>query len=277
MFASWAWAMLAGPSAAPSDSPHVTSAPARLDESRPADSLLSGVTRLALALLRDPSARVGSLVPTYYQTVDESNFRRTGPYREVYDLDGRPLAMVPKSFCSRLNVEGAGRLRDGRTVTYAGRIDNEIRFGFTDARYGLSFANTPLVPFRTVAVDRDSIEVGALLFVPAAVGIGLPGGGLHDGIFYAEDVGSAINGSKLDFYVGFEDHVRNRFSTSRHFRELTHVEVYRVPESFGDDLLERRRRTTPNPTTSGSVADSGGVRAAFDSSGRGDGHDPGGR
>jgi 3D (Asp-Asp-Asp) domain-containing protein len=57
-------------------------------------------------------------------------------------------------------------------------------------------------PMRTVAVDRALITRGAILFIKETVGMLLPGGGVHDGYWYASDTGGAIRGARIDLFTG---------------------------------------------------------------------------
>ncbi|RBP17327.1 3D domain-containing protein [Roseiarcus fermentans] len=63
-----------------------------------------------------------------------------------------------------------------------------------------------LIPYRSIAVDRDTIPWGTALFIPRLKGarITLPDGStaVHDGYVYAVDRGSEINGSHIDFFTG---------------------------------------------------------------------------
>ena len=57
-------------------------------------------------------------------------------------------------------------------------------------------------PMRTVAIDRALITRGAILFIKETVGMLLPGGGVHDGYWYASDTGGAIKGDRIDLFTG---------------------------------------------------------------------------
>ncbi len=58
------------------------------------------------------------------------------------------------------------------------------------------------VPMRTVAVDPTVIPRRTILFIAETVGMPLPGGGVHDGYWYASDTGGAIKGSQIDLFTG---------------------------------------------------------------------------
>jgi 3D (Asp-Asp-Asp) domain-containing protein len=64
----------------------------------------------------------------------------------------------------------------------------------------------PVSPLRTVAIDRALISRGAILFIKETVGMLLPGGGHHDGYWYASDTGTAIQGQRIDLFAGPNEH-----------------------------------------------------------------------
>jgi len=57
-------------------------------------------------------------------------------------------------------------------------------------------------PMRTLAVDPSVVTRRSIVFIKETVGMPLEGGGLHDGYWYASDVGGAIKGARLDLYTG---------------------------------------------------------------------------
>ena len=59
-----------------------------------------------------------------------------------------------------------------------------------------------VVPMRTVAVDKTLIPRRTVLFIKETVGVKMPDGKLHDGYWYASDVGGAIKGERIDLYTG---------------------------------------------------------------------------
>ena len=59
-----------------------------------------------------------------------------------------------------------------------------------------------VVPMRTLAVDPRIIPRRSIVFIEETVGLLLPDGSRHDGLWYASDTGGAIKGSKVDLYTG---------------------------------------------------------------------------
>ena len=60
-----------------------------------------------------------------------------------------------------------------------------------------------VVPMRTVAIDPRIIPKGSVVYIPETVGLPVPGGGVHDGMWYASDTGGAIRGAMIDLFTGF--------------------------------------------------------------------------
>lgn len=111
------------------------------------------------------------------------NFSRTG--NELF-VDCRKC----KQFASvKLNVESWGKTIWSKS-----------------AGYGDGVKNYRLVPFRTIAVDPNTIPYGTVIFVPAAKGklVHLPNGkqAIHDGYFFAGDTGGAITKNHIDVFTG---------------------------------------------------------------------------
>lgn len=60
----------------------------------------------------------------------------------------------------------------------------------------------PTVAMRTAATDRALVPRRSILFIKETVGLPMPDGGLHDGYWYASDVGGAIKGARIDLFTG---------------------------------------------------------------------------
>ena len=60
----------------------------------------------------------------------------------------------------------------------------------------------PAVPMRTLAVDPAVVPKGSVVFIKQTVGLPMPNGGLHNGLWYASDVGGSIRGDHIDLYTG---------------------------------------------------------------------------
>jgi 3D (Asp-Asp-Asp) domain-containing protein len=55
---------------------------------------------------------------------------------------------------------------------------------------------------RTVAVDPSVVSRHSIIFIKETVGMRLPDGGVHDGYWYASDIGGAIKGDRIDLFTG---------------------------------------------------------------------------
>jgi 3D (Asp-Asp-Asp) domain-containing protein len=58
------------------------------------------------------------------------------------------------------------------------------------------------VPMRPLAVDPHVVPKGSVVYIKETVGLPMPDGTLHDGIWYASDTGGAIKGQRIDLYTG---------------------------------------------------------------------------
>ena len=59
-----------------------------------------------------------------------------------------------------------------------------------------------VVAMRTAAIDPKLISKRSVLFIKETVGMKMPDGSVHDGYWYASDVGGAIKGKRIDLYTG---------------------------------------------------------------------------
>lgn len=125
---------------------------------------------------------------------------------DIYTRRGLYLATVIESFANELKMEGSGWLADGRVLNYDGRCRYGVGtcFELLDPAthpFGRGAGRRPLVPFRSVAVDRRLIAIGETLYMPELDGLPLPDGSVHDGCLRADDTGGAIKRRLIDFYV----------------------------------------------------------------------------
>lgn len=161
-----------------------------------------------------PGPELGSFQLTYYWIAAEADF--SGPAdTEIYESDCAVLATVPEAFADSLAIEGTGRLLDGRLVNYWGSCGcpRSPCYFVVDAEHpwGVGAQNRALVPFRSVAVDTDILDIGQPLWIAELDGMTMPGEApwgafAHDGCVVADDVGGGITGQHVDFFVALRPH-----------------------------------------------------------------------
>jgi len=168
-----------------------------------------------------------SVWATYYTTHQAQNQSNGYP---LLDPTGNSLgvALSERDWCAAA-LEGSVQIANGQSLlgvyNFAGRGDtdqvnclpyyptlknisatNRVRFKPSNTPYGEGSNGNQLVPYRTIAVDRTLIPIGSVVYIPAARGVSvtLPSGdrAVHDGYFYAGDVGSAIKGNHIDVFLG---------------------------------------------------------------------------
>lgn len=125
---------------------------------------------------------------------------------DLYTKEGYFFARVPERFAWSLRMEGSGLMMDGRVVNYKG----ECPYGYgtcfeqldiKEHPFGRGAGKRPLIPFKSVAVDRNVIAIGEPLYIPEFDGLELPDGSIHDGCVRADDTGGGIKKRKMDFFV----------------------------------------------------------------------------
>lgn len=67
---------------------------------------------------------------------------------------------------------------------------------------GLDSLGCSVTPMRTLAVDPTVIPRRTIVFIKETVGMALPDGSKHDGLWYATDIGGAIKGNRIDLFTG---------------------------------------------------------------------------
>lgn len=143
---------------------------------------------------------------TFYWMADETRHELDQPEEDIYTDDGFYLGTFPKTFVDELRMEGSAWLADGRVVNYAGRCRLGVGTCFhtldgSSFPYGRGAGWRPLVPFRSVAIDRRLVAIGEPLYIPEFDGMPLPDGSTHDGCVRADDTGGAIKHRLMDFFV----------------------------------------------------------------------------
>jgi 3D (Asp-Asp-Asp) domain-containing protein len=158
----------------------------------------------------DPGASLGTFQLTYYWVTAEAEF--PGPAdTAIYDDTCAVLATVPSAFADDLDLEGTGRLADGRVINVDGACGcpRSPCFFEVDAQHpwGYGVQNRALEPYRSIAVDPDVIAYGTTLWIAELDGEAMPGDApwgdfVHDGCAIAADTGGGIVGMHVDWFVG---------------------------------------------------------------------------
>lgn len=164
----------------------------------------------------------------------------------------KPIAEVSREFAAQLQLQGTGKLRDGRVLNIWGECPCERKpcFKVTANQWGTSGTGKPLEPFRTVAVDPSVVKLGSLLYVPLLEGRTMPGrppfgGFVHDGCLVADDTGGGINGNQLDLFVGRRGYYLGLSGAAGGHSWARHVPVY-----DGSKICERKGRQVARKTGS---------------------------
>ncbi|HSN26551.1 MAG TPA: 3D domain-containing protein [Kofleriaceae bacterium] len=154
------------------------------------------------------------------------------------------IADVSPEFASQLQLQGTGKLHDGRVLNVAGRCKcgHSPCFNVTPTQWGTAGTGKPLQPFRTVAVDPKVVKLGSLLYVPLLEGRTMPGrppwgGYVHDGCVVADDVGGGIDGNQLDLFVGRKAYFLGMSGSGGRHAWARHVPVF-----DGSKICERKGR-----------------------------------
>jgi 3D (Asp-Asp-Asp) domain-containing protein len=132
---------------------------------------------------------------TFYWAVDETEYPDTKSHK-LYAADGSLLGAFSSAFIRAFKVEAAAILRDGRRVSYlkrANRAEVVDRF--------LGCGGHRLTEFKSIAVDPRLIPLGSRVYIPQAENVVVDGRPIS-GVFYANDIGSAIKGKHIDVFVG---------------------------------------------------------------------------
>jgi 3D (Asp-Asp-Asp) domain-containing protein len=115
------------------------------------------------------------------------------------DAEGRVLYRASRAYLAAASIEGSAKTAAGATLVFD---PANPRDGWRWSRtpYGLDALGCPLVPYRTVAVP-PRIPLGTTLYIPETVGLRLPDGTRHDGVWYATDRGVGIDGDRIDLFM----------------------------------------------------------------------------
>ncbi|MBS1961976.1 MAG: hypothetical protein JST04_07155 [Bdellovibrionales bacterium] len=159
---------------------------------------------------------------TNYWTIFESDYSGTAT-APVRDVNGVTIATVPAQFFTDLLMEGSGKLNSGIVLNYVDHVAGTSRYEVSPNPWGNGVGKCALVPFHTIAVDKRVIPLGSTVYIDETKGMPLPDGTKHDGVWRADDIGSAIQQDRVDLYVG-----KKSWNTSLSKYGIDHLEALTV-------------------------------------------------
>lgn len=139
---------------------------------------------------------------TYYYLEDESLDHNTPRETPILDMKGNLIAKTSAVWKKKVNIEGSGKLKDGRVINYAGTVSGSVRYSVVKAAYGMGVGGCELVPYRTIAVDPKVVPYGSVVSIKELIGAVGADGKKHDGLWVAADTGGAIKKDRVDLFMG---------------------------------------------------------------------------
>jgi 3D (Asp-Asp-Asp) domain-containing protein len=192
----------------------------------------------------------------YYTPVRDAALAETDGALPLLGANNQPISppLARADWCN-IALQGTASIRgaDGAATAYVvadwdgpeqtdcdeflGRLSNQIkarsrrsRYQIVRHPYGCGVENMPLIPFRSIAVDRRFVPYRTTLYIPALRGQTFTLEGrtfTHDGYVFAADRGGAIVGNHIDFFSANQrSGVIPALVTSNENRT---VQAYRVP------------------------------------------------
>jgi 3D (Asp-Asp-Asp) domain-containing protein len=158
---------------------------------------------------------LGKFKVTFYWIIQESEYSGTKD-TPLYLESGKVLGYFPSRFVSDFKKEACAELKSGKLISYLKRV-NKVRV----VTQFLGFNGYTISPFKSIAVDPSIVPLGSKLYIPALTQMGKDN---HNGVVYAHDIGSMINGHSIDIFVGYKSNTR--LLTSAGIESSSLVDVY---------------------------------------------------
>ncbi len=188
-----------------------------------------------------------TLWATWYHTPQMTAIASGTPLRDINgNILGPHLSLY--DWCHAA-MQGSVRVLhlngDAKTYSFAGKTSaynpdctqwysrtqftiEQNKFRLATGPYG-DGARYYVLPYRSIAVDPDTIPYGTVIYVPEARGVlvDLPDGRRvpHDGYFFAADTGSAIHDNHIDVFMGVANSCPFDFVTSNSSRTFTAYKI----------------------------------------------------
>jgi 3D (Asp-Asp-Asp) domain-containing protein len=119
------------------------------------------------------------------------------------------LAFVASASASAAPSQGYDPIGDLITATGQSAVENaagwDLKATLYHAGRGMNSHDSlgcRVSPMRTVAVDPAIVSRHSIIYIKETVGLTLPDGSVHDGYWYASDIGGAIKGQRIDLFTG---------------------------------------------------------------------------
>ncbi|MDD2716676.1 MAG: SH3 domain-containing protein [Candidatus Wallbacteria bacterium] len=181
--------------------------------------------------------RIDDQKPTYYFTEREEGFPTSGSLygnnyngserKDILTPEGKKIATTSGRFFAALCMEGSGIIKDGRTCSF---VSNKRFQVAPQGCLGITCTGYWVVPFHTLAVNRNEMPYKGVYFIPESRGLKLPNGQTHDGYWFAHDTGGAddFNGTpkhrcdmyadKTEYWKWMEANFKPSFSPFKAYR-----------------------------------------------------------
>ncbi|MNL31752.1 hypothetical protein D3C87_1535600 [compost metagenome] len=145
---------------------------------------------------------------------------------------------------------------------YFGSIDlTQCPYGYGTGRVSDTKAGTTcLIPYRSMSADPQAHKLGDVIYIPAADGLKLPDGKVHDGFFVVSDYATGYVGTGKDqfsVFTGFfgEHSEKNPFkkigltNPENQFKyfEVSKKRAQQVREKIGFKIIKTHNRTFIEP------------------------------
>ncbi len=119
------------------------------------------------------------------------------------------LAFAASASASAAQSQAYDPIGDVIAATNQSAVENASAWGLRATLYhagrGMSARDSlgcRVSPMRTVAVDPSIIARHSIIYIKETVGLQMPDGSMHDGYWYASDIGGAIKGQRIDLFTG---------------------------------------------------------------------------
>lgn len=201
--------------------------------------------------------KIPDVRPTTYYIANEAKVSCKGKYgkkfytgKEKQSLltpEGKFIASVCSRFGALLLMEGSGILKDRGAgeiaVNYGRRVKKQARYTILDrCKFGEGVrGNLCLLPYHTIATDNKVHKIDEILYIPAAKGMQLPDGSIHDGTFIVRDTGGAFKntgGKRVDLFVGIAPDTDNVFQRAG-FDKTRPLQAFKVKGQSADRIKEK--------------------------------------